>query len=281
VKETNTERRQGMEKGYIKLWRKFRDSPLWKEKRAFSRAEAFLDLLLSANGQDRTIEFDGKPLLIKRGQVLTSQRELAERWGWSKTKTRHFTLYRQNSDHSLKVESDQRKTLITIINYDIYNPLPKGEKTTGEGGKKTTEKPLKDHRLVPTNKYKRKKKENPRSTDYSTSKEIEGLIYDFTSLLGANDDKAPTPETDAEYMAWAQEFERLTSERSVGEIKKVMEYAMRDSSFWKVHIVTPQKLREKFPNLLIASKQGEGTMKQQKEKADIEEFLRRQKEARK
>jgi DNA replication protein DnaD len=123
--------RLGMRKGWIKLWRKFQDDALWKEERRFSRAEAWLDLIMSANGKDKLVIFDGRELLIKRGQLLTSERKLADRWGWSKTKTRDFLSYRQKAHHSIGLNSDHKKTVITILNYGVYNPL-RCEKKTSE-----------------------------------------------------------------------------------------------------------------------------------------------------
>jgi len=140
-----------MNRGYIKLWRKFLDHHLWKEKRVFSRAEAWIDLIMLANGREREVVFDGRPLIIKRGQLLTSQRQLAAKWRWSKTKTRDFLKISQNHDHSIKIYSDRKKSIITILNYNSYNPFNKEKKTTENEKKKTTEKPLKNHRLAPTN----------------------------------------------------------------------------------------------------------------------------------
>jgi len=104
-----------MNQGYIKLHRKILNHPFWKEKRLFSRVEAWIYLMLNANGKE--IIFDGKPILIKRGQLLTSQRQLAARWGWGKTKTRDFLKICQNHYHSIKVSSDRKKSIITILNY--------------------------------------------------------------------------------------------------------------------------------------------------------------------
>ena len=167
-----------MKRGYIKLWRKIWSHKFFLEKRKFSRFEALLDMFMQANGKDKEIIFDGKPLLIKRGQFLTSQRQLAARWDWSKTKTREFLYSLQNHDHSIEIISDRKKSIITILNYDIYNPLHRDEKTTENGKEKTTERPQKDHRLVPTNNVKGKiNKVNyiERIIDHWNSKQIKNL----------------------------------------------------------------------------------------------------------
>lgn len=148
-----------MSKGYIKLYRKIWDHPFWREKRKFSRAEALIDLFLMANGKDKEVIFDGRPILVKRGQLLTSQRKLAARWSWSKTKTRDFLNISPKHDHTIEIISDRKKSIITILNYEKYNPLFGDEKTTENEGKKTTERPQKDHRLVPNNKVKERDKD--------------------------------------------------------------------------------------------------------------------------
>jgi len=141
-----------MNRGYVKLWRKFWDDPLWKEKRVFSRAEAWIDLFMMANGKEKEVIFDAKPILIKRGQFLTSQRQLASRWGWGRTKTGDFLKLRRDYYHSIEVFSDHKKSIITILNYSKYNPLPGKKATTENEEKTTTKQPLKDHRLDTTNK---------------------------------------------------------------------------------------------------------------------------------
>ena len=94
-----------------------------------------------ANGIDKEVIFDGRPMLIKRGQLLTSQRKLAARWGWSKTKTADFLKISSKPDHAIEIISDRKKSIITILNYEKYNPLPRDKKTTENEGKKTTERP--------------------------------------------------------------------------------------------------------------------------------------------
>lgn len=76
-------------KGWIKLHRKLEQNFLWEEK-PFSKAQAWIDLLLIANHDD--------------GKVYRSQRWLAKRWGWSHTKVRRF-LNRLEEERMIKVHS--------------------------------------------------------------------------------------------------------------------------------------------------------------------------------
>lgn len=107
------------DKGWIALHRSIRDHWLYQEKRVFSKCEAWLDILMDANHQDKKIVFDGQLIEIKRGQKVTSLRQLAERWGWSRHKVSDF-LDLLERDTMLTRKSDTKKTLITVTNYDSY-----------------------------------------------------------------------------------------------------------------------------------------------------------------
>ena len=104
--------------GWIKIHRQIQNCLIWDDK-PFNMASAWIDLLLLANHKDKETIFDKKPILVKRGQRITSVRELSERWGWGKDKTLRF-LRLLESEKMIVKESDSRKTLLTIVNYGIY-----------------------------------------------------------------------------------------------------------------------------------------------------------------
>lgn len=107
-----------LDKGWIRLNRSIQDHWLWKEK-PFSKAVAWIDLLLSANHEDRKLLFDGSLVTVKRGQQLTSIRKLSDRWGWNRRTTRKF-LSMLEDDGMVHVECTTRCTTVTIINYGKY-----------------------------------------------------------------------------------------------------------------------------------------------------------------
>lgn len=104
--------------GWIKIHRQIQNCLIWDDK-PFNMASAWIDLLLLANHEDKETIFDKKPILVKRGQRITSVRELSARWGWGKDKTLRF-LRLLESEKMIVKESDSRKTLLTIVNYGIY-----------------------------------------------------------------------------------------------------------------------------------------------------------------
>lgn len=119
-----------MNRGYLKLWRKFQDHPFWKEKRIYSKAEAWIDLLWEAQHSNDPIKviIKMKVLICHRGQSLKSMETWARRWNWSKSKVkRFFDLLCELNQVELKNETVT--TRITILNYSDYNEMRNANET--------------------------------------------------------------------------------------------------------------------------------------------------------
>ena len=107
------------DKGWIKTYRKIQECWIWLDKEPFDKRSAWIDLLLTANHADKKILFNGELITIKRGQILTSVRKLSLKWGWSVNKVYRF-LELLISDEMVQKESDNNRTLLTIVNYSIF-----------------------------------------------------------------------------------------------------------------------------------------------------------------
>lgn len=107
-----------MSKGWISLHRQVWDNWVWKDK-PFSKGQAWIDLLLMANHEDKKVLIGNQLITVKRGSFVTSIRKLCDRWGWSNTKVRSF-LSLLEQDGMLIVKSDAKKTTLTIANYSDY-----------------------------------------------------------------------------------------------------------------------------------------------------------------
>lgn len=125
--------------GWISLHRSVEDHWLFQEKRKFSKFEAWVDLLLMVNHKDNKVMFDNELILVKRGQRITSIRQLGERWDWSRTKVDSF-LKLLESDGMILTKKDTKKTLLSIVNYDLYQ-----NEDLQKRHQKDTEKPRKSH----------------------------------------------------------------------------------------------------------------------------------------
>lgn len=99
--------------------------PFWSEEREFSRFEAWVDLIQLAAYHDHSVLVKGEPIQIERGQVIASQRFLAERWNWSTNKVRRFWSVLEELDRA-EVDSNHPKnhlgSIITLVNYDKHQP---------------------------------------------------------------------------------------------------------------------------------------------------------------
>ena len=115
--------------GYVRLWRGFRDDPLWRNRRKFSQWEAWLDMYLDARGVDTQPEkpmiFHGHVIPLKRGQLITSQRELAHRWRWPRNSVRNFfsKMERRGSILIDVIKGRAGYSLITFLKYNELNPM--------------------------------------------------------------------------------------------------------------------------------------------------------------
>lgn len=69
-------------RGFVKIDRRLFASEMWKERRKFSRIEAWLDILQRAAYKDTDD--------LKAGEVRISKRKVAAQWGWPDTTTMDF-----------------------------------------------------------------------------------------------------------------------------------------------------------------------------------------------
>ena len=74
---------------FIKLDRGLKSHSLWLE-RPFSKGQAWVDLLLLAQGVDKETQYRGKVQHMESGTIYTSICFLTKRWGWSRNKVYRF-----------------------------------------------------------------------------------------------------------------------------------------------------------------------------------------------
>ena len=120
---------------FIKLDRGLKKNSIWLE-RPFSKGQAWVDLLLLAQGIDKDVEYRGKIQKMKPGVVYTSILYLSDRWGWYRSKVYRFleTLIDlgmveiqgwTRNDTSKRTQNSTRNsttngTIISIVNWASY-----------------------------------------------------------------------------------------------------------------------------------------------------------------
>ncbi|HDF7739877.1 TPA: DnaD domain-containing protein [Staphylococcus aureus] len=105
--------------GWISIDRSIQNHWLFKEKRTFSKFEAWIYLLMEANHSKAKVLIGNQIVTVERGQRLTSILTLSDLFNWSRFKVKTF-LDLLESDGMLEVKTTSKYTLITIVNYDFY-----------------------------------------------------------------------------------------------------------------------------------------------------------------
>lgn len=149
-----------MAEGWIKLHRAIQEHWLWDDE-PFTRGQAFIDLLLMVNHKDKKIMFNGELIEVKKGSKITSLRQLSDRWKWSTNKVKKY-LEQLQKDGMINYKCDNKKTLLTIENYSVYQ----GQGNTEETQKKqerNTEETEKEHR---SDAEENQKKTNKNDKEY-------------------------------------------------------------------------------------------------------------------
>ena len=112
--------------GWIKIYRQIRDNWIWEEP---EKLKWWLDLLLSANHEDKEIIIRGKVLTIKRGQYFTSTGNLSKRWKTSRGTVLRF-LRLLNDTAMVTLDGTANGTTITIVNYSNFQDVRTADGTT-------------------------------------------------------------------------------------------------------------------------------------------------------
>ena len=153
---------------FIKLDRGLKTNPLWLE-RPFSRGQAWVDLLLLAQGVDKEKMYRGKVQNQKPGVVYTSILFLTKRWGWSRQKVYRF-LEELMKDKMVVVQGwtqngTQKRTrnetnngttngtIVSIVNWAVYQ-----HRDTNNGTKNETVNETKDETINETHNRKHTEK---------------------------------------------------------------------------------------------------------------------------
>ena len=123
-------------RGWFPVRRSILDDPHWLE-RPFTKGQAKIDLAMLAEYEDTEImAHGGKKILLHRGQLFTSIRWLATRWGWHRnTVVRFLDLLAKNKEDLYAIEQiavresklnpkenpEALGTKITFVNYDVLH----------------------------------------------------------------------------------------------------------------------------------------------------------------
>jgi hypothetical protein len=152
---------KNMNVGWIKIHRTIQDHWIWQDER---KLKWWLDILLSANHEEKKVNIKMQLLTCGRGQTIRSLKGWADRWGVSKDSARAF-MNLLEKDHMITHENLTKTTRITICNYEDY------QSTEHDRTPKTKRKPNADQTLTGTNKNVKNDKEVLWRTDFNIYKQ--------------------------------------------------------------------------------------------------------------
>lgn len=105
--------------GKINVHRSIMDNWIWERG---EYVKAWLHMLLLANNRDHTIKLPDGPVSLQRGQFVMSKRNMQQEWHWTWPVLQKFLSLLQEK-RAVTISTLKFGCLITILNYDAYNPI--------------------------------------------------------------------------------------------------------------------------------------------------------------
>ena len=252
-------------KDFLMLSRRFLQNELWNERRVFSKAEAWIDILFTVQyGEDPfPVPFGYKKLICYRGQALKSIETWAKRWNWSKSKVVRFFGMLKNRK-MIRTESETQTTRLIVCNYEAYNKPRNTNGTTTETQTERTRNARGTHAetVEEGNKDKKENKDKNKEEKTTTPKlsltetQLELIELLKSKILENN----PGARISSAYEnVWGKELEKMMrlDRRSADQIRTALLWSQA-SDFWCSNILSFGKLRQKFDMLTLQIKRGKG-----------------------
>ena len=162
--------------GWIKLYRKLLDDPLWKDCKDNQKI-IMITLLLMANHETNTWIFGGEPYKVEPGEFVTSLNSLSRETGYSVSIVRN-TLEKLKKHDFLTYQSTNKNRLIRINNWGKYQDKK-------EDDNKQEDKQLASDSQAPSKQLATNKNDKNDKNEKKNSKEkFEVIINSYTE----NDD---------------------------------------------------------------------------------------------
>lgn len=126
--------------GWVKIHRRIMDNDIYFAE-PFTKAQAWVDLILLANHAPKSFQKRGIQVYIERGQVGHDLDTLSVRWKWSRGKVERFFIYLENEQMIVRQKTNIT-TLLSILNFEQYQGDGKANnKANGKANSKTNDNP--------------------------------------------------------------------------------------------------------------------------------------------
>src|SRR5690625_3491038 len=230
-----------MQQGWIKVHRKILFDTVFQNDKLF---KIFMYCLLKATHQEHK-QLVGKQFVeLKPGQFVFGRRKAAQELNMKESTVRDYIRLLE-SDNLITVDSTNKYSVITVVNWGIYQQSDNGNRQQNDS-RMTTERQQND-----TNKNIKNSKNIKKDTSRSKLKfethhlQLAELLY---KEIKRNNPNARKPNVES----WANTF-RLMMERdnrTGKEIQDMILFSQRHN-FWHKNIWSANKWRERFDRLTI------------------------------
>lgn len=112
-----------MKQGFIKLHRELIDHWIFNENIEYTKAQAFIYILLKCNHKKNKILIGGEIVEIDRGSFFTSKKKLQKKFKWGRKKLEKFLELLKNENMSYEKtcgKGTHKGTLLYVLNYSKY-----------------------------------------------------------------------------------------------------------------------------------------------------------------
>lgn len=231
-----------MNRGYVKLWRKSKDSGF------LGNAEAWQLLcwcLMSASHKRHKLLVGKQLVTLEPGQLVFGRKAAAQELNTTEQRIRTSLKLLENADF-LTSKATNKFSIITIVNWHSYQyDQPASNQQTNQPA--TNEQPASNHKQECKTHKAHKDIKTPCQV-FAEGSDPYRLAVFMRDTLKAN---VPTLK-DPNLQKWAQAFDVAIRNdprmKDVRFVAQVIKWACSDD-FWKANIQSPGKLREKFDQL--------------------------------
>jgi len=124
-----------MSSGWISIHRSITDHWIWGCEK-FTKAQAWLDLLINANHSENKVMIKGELITVNRGQQIRSQTTLSKAWKWDRKTVSKF-LKMLEKDKMITINTTHLTTYISVCNYNDFQD--KSKNNTQQKGQHSTQ----------------------------------------------------------------------------------------------------------------------------------------------
>ncbi|WP_079708592.1 hypothetical protein [Paraliobacillus ryukyuensis] len=241
--------------GYIKVYRKLMNSPVWEDP---NYLKLWMYCLMKATHKERETLIGNQVVDLKPGQFVTGRHSLAEDMNKGvkpRNKQSEISWWRYLNNleklEMLNIKKTNKYSVISIINWSQYQESEQqmNNKRTTDEQQMITNKNVKNDKNV-------KKKESHKQVYDESSLYFKMSNYFYSLILKNNPDhKKPN------FQKWSDEFRKIVEldKKSKDEVREVMEFVQSDE-FEMVNVLSPTKLRKRYDQLAMKVKRSKNNV---------------------